>query len=832
MPEAAFRVDRGALGEARLDHNGTLIVKGTLTRTGVFTYRHTDKNGKTFSTKELRHPEDVFDAKSVASFAQVPVTDDHPTEGRVTSDNVKRLSVGNLGDSISREGQKDNLVTADLIIRDAKAIDKVMGRGGQPRKLFLSCGYKADVIEDDGEYMGEKYDHRQTNIRGNHVALVRNPRAGEVARLMLDSDDAVLEDEGDAWIEMQEVVEQTITDALETVQNDDNLDAKQKDALSEKISKIAHEHPEWENDQVVAVAHKMLGISKKDNGEDGDWEEEAGEGKHLMSPSEKDKEKKKKGKKDDMEKGYGNSGMEPGNAAIPLCKNCQVAPPPGAKYCPGCGLPVHTDAADKDGIIEDVGEGSRGGHIIGHTSSGKPVYSAHGHKSHEEFSAKDHYEAAGLHEKTVHAKNKQHDQTNTLAAHSTPKKSESTHKKLKKIIEVRNLHSEQNHKHLGSWVKMGGLAVTHPHIQDSSVKICEDAEGGSGVLIDERNATDEGDEDINDMGGGPGSRGGNVIGKTSSGKPIYASHGHSAHKGFDPKEHKEAAKAHEGLFEKHSKESDRHYAADRNLKGLEELEKSKHHYIQFVDHHKSAGSKVDPKTAKFEDSDEDLNSNPQTRGDNVPIKIKRGPVTIGSGDNELHLDELVVEVDNDSEEPLEALLTQRDELIQYGQGLHDQLDEAKGEAAGWKAKADEATDDPDKLEALTQEREEIMDVATSMGFKRDDLRSMRNDEIKCKVVEKRLGTAFKADDENGGDPKFIEGVWSTIKADAEKVQDNKKKHDNLHRNANPHREDNKNAAPDVGDDDIPKLSYREAALLKRDGIGEMSEADLRERGYS
>ena len=718
MPEA-FRVDRGALGEARFDHNGSLIVKGTLTRVGVFSYRHTDKNGKAYTTKELRHPDDVFDAKSIASFAQVPVTDDHPSEGRVTIDNVKRLSVGNLGDSISREGPKGNLVAADLIIRDAGAIDKVMGRGGQPRKLFLSCGYKADVVEEAGEYMGEQYTHKQQNIRGNHVALVRNPRAGAVACLMLDSDDAVLEDEGDAWIEMQEDIEQTITDALETVQNDDNLDAKQKDALSEKISKIAHEHPEWGNDQVVAVAHKMLGISKKDNGEDGDWEEEAGEGKHLMSPSEKDKEKKK-GKKDDMEKGYGNSGTEPGNAVIPLCKNCKVAPPPGAKYCPGCGLPVHTDSDDED--INDMagGPGSRGGHIIGHTSSGKPVYGSHGHKAHEDFTAKDHYESGKLHGKIVEASNKQHNRTNTLEAHKTRASSDKTFKKLDKIIETRNHHSKEQDKHYGSWVKMGGLAVTHPHIQDSSVKICEDAEGGSGVLIDERNATDEGDE----------------------------------------------------------------------------------------------------------------NDNIQTRGDNVPIKIKRGPVTIGTGDNEHHLDELVVEVDNDSEEPLEALLTQRDELIQYGQGLNDQLDEAKGEAAGWKAKADEATDDPDKLEALTQEREEIMDVATSMGFKRDDIRSMRNDEIKCKVVEKRLGTAFKVDDENGGDPKFIEGVWSTIKADAEKVRDNKKKHDNLHRNANPHREDNKNAAPDAGDDDTPKLSYREAALLKRDGIGEMSEADLRDRGFN
>ena len=41
-----FRVDKGALGEGRIDHNGNLIVKGVLTRTGVFTYKHVDKDAK------------------------------------------------------------------------------------------------------------------------------------------------------------------------------------------------------------------------------------------------------------------------------------------------------------------------------------------------------------------------------------------------------------------------------------------------------------------------------------------------------------------------------------------------------------------------------------------------------------------------------------------------------------------------------------------------------------------------------------------------------------------------------------------------------------------
>jgi len=46
--------------------------------------------------------------------------------------------------------------------------------------------------------------------------------------------------------------------------------------------------------------------------------------------------------------------------------------------------------------IDTEGEGSRGGHVIGHTSSGKPVYSSH-HPSHDDFSRNEHIEAMNIH---------------------------------------------------------------------------------------------------------------------------------------------------------------------------------------------------------------------------------------------------------------------------------------------------------------------------------------------------------------------------------------------------------------------------------------------------
>lgn len=45
------------------------------------------------------------------------------------------------------------------------------------------------------------------------------------------------------------------------------------------------------------------------------------------------------------------------------------------------------------------GEGSRGGQVIGHTGSGKPIYENAKHPSHGGFNALEHFEAAALHEK-------------------------------------------------------------------------------------------------------------------------------------------------------------------------------------------------------------------------------------------------------------------------------------------------------------------------------------------------------------------------------------------------------------------------------------------------
>jgi hypothetical protein len=109
---------------------------------------------------------DVFDPKTIASFAGKPVTDDHPDED-VNPDNWAALAKGEVHNPRRGDGLWSDCLVADLFIKDGKAIKAVLDG-----KVEVSCGYDADY-EQTAPGRG-----RQHNIIGNHVALVENGRCG------------------------------------------------------------------------------------------------------------------------------------------------------------------------------------------------------------------------------------------------------------------------------------------------------------------------------------------------------------------------------------------------------------------------------------------------------------------------------------------------------------------------------------------------------------------------------------------------------------------------------------------------------------------------------
>lgn len=160
--------------------NGFVRAEGYLTRSGIFVYR--DAQGRT--VRELRPPEEVMHADSLASFGMMPVTNEHPSE-LLTADNAKQYAVGSVSESVVPEGDK---VRAVLMITDASAIEAL-----DAGKSELSCGYTADVVQETGVWQGQPYDAIQRNIRGNHVALVDAGRAGPACSIRMDAAGAAQE---------------------------------------------------------------------------------------------------------------------------------------------------------------------------------------------------------------------------------------------------------------------------------------------------------------------------------------------------------------------------------------------------------------------------------------------------------------------------------------------------------------------------------------------------------------------------------------------------------------------------------------------------------------
>ena len=171
-PGRVNRLDSIPLDMTYFTDEGYLVDHPIVTSVGIFVYHNPDGTER----RELRLPEEVFAAKSLASYKGKPVIITHEA-GYVDTENVQEEHVG----TILSEGYQDgNDVRAEIIIHD---MDTVRGIGLRE----LSLGYNLRLEETPGVWEGEPYDAIQRDIEINHLALVEKARAGEQARLNIDS---------------------------------------------------------------------------------------------------------------------------------------------------------------------------------------------------------------------------------------------------------------------------------------------------------------------------------------------------------------------------------------------------------------------------------------------------------------------------------------------------------------------------------------------------------------------------------------------------------------------------------------------------------------------
>lgn len=119
------------------------------------------------TVKIVRHPEEVFSKATLASFEGKPVTDDHPLED-VTPQNSRTYLKGICRDVRRGIGEYNDCIVADLMIYDPMLIDEIASK----EKREVSCGY--DCFWE----LGNDNTIIQKQIRGNHIAIVKNGRAG------------------------------------------------------------------------------------------------------------------------------------------------------------------------------------------------------------------------------------------------------------------------------------------------------------------------------------------------------------------------------------------------------------------------------------------------------------------------------------------------------------------------------------------------------------------------------------------------------------------------------------------------------------------------------
>ena len=120
----------------------------------------------------LRDPEEL--AAGASTFNGIPLTYVHEplsSEDLATDPEKKEIVVGALGtDAIFVKPYLQN----SLVVWDAAAIQRIQTR----EQVELSCAYRWVLDMTPGTYEGVAYDGVMRKLRGNHVALVDEGRAG------------------------------------------------------------------------------------------------------------------------------------------------------------------------------------------------------------------------------------------------------------------------------------------------------------------------------------------------------------------------------------------------------------------------------------------------------------------------------------------------------------------------------------------------------------------------------------------------------------------------------------------------------------------------------
>jgi len=165
------------------DVNGWIEVKGNpLTKVGVFPYSGAQISPELIPDKiyyVYRPAEELNNEETINSFKLVPWIDEHEMLGSyeegLTPAEQKGIQ-GIIGEDVYFD---DGYLRGNVKIFSERMRDMI-----DAGKRELSIGYKCIYDLVPGEYNGIRYDAIQRQIRGNHLALVDEGRAGPDVRVL------------------------------------------------------------------------------------------------------------------------------------------------------------------------------------------------------------------------------------------------------------------------------------------------------------------------------------------------------------------------------------------------------------------------------------------------------------------------------------------------------------------------------------------------------------------------------------------------------------------------------------------------------------------------
>ena len=168
------------MARSHIDINGFKVIEAMpISRVGVFPYlgSQIDYDGSLgLEPKKVyfvfRSPEELFAPDAIESFNGKPFIDNHEMLGKDFTKVDNRPADGTIYNVRPSLDMPEYLI-ADANIFTEKMIKKIAGG-----KRELSLGYRCQYVREPGVYNGQVYEFKQTNLRGNHIALVEHGRCG------------------------------------------------------------------------------------------------------------------------------------------------------------------------------------------------------------------------------------------------------------------------------------------------------------------------------------------------------------------------------------------------------------------------------------------------------------------------------------------------------------------------------------------------------------------------------------------------------------------------------------------------------------------------------